>query len=110
MSLKGKPRVGDKCWEVEWCTEIPVDENGDSDMDRAKLHVERFQFAEEAMEFARDVFPQDQFGAVAITLMQFCAYDDYDALRYPHAGFWDAAGETYHYEGEEAEAGKVVPQ
>ena len=94
-----RPRVGDRCYEVEWCSEIPRDENGDSDMDAAKMHVARFSTHDEALAFAKEVYPRDAFGSVCITPMQFSPYDDDDATIYPTAGFWDATGDSEHYDG-----------
>ncbi len=58
---------GDTGWEVEWCSVLPVDENGDADRDSA-THVARYYRDKAAAEvYARKVYPKDQFGSVAIT-------------------------------------------
>lgn len=95
-----KPTVGDRRFEVEWCSEIPVDEYGDSDMDRAKYHTRKFEDVDLARAYAREVFPKDAFGVVSITPVEFVAYDDDDAEAYPHVGFWQHSGEPEHYDGE----------
>lgn len=89
-----KARIGDKTWEVEWCSEIPLDENGDSDMDAAKYHFVHIQDKDKALAYAKKVLPKDAFGAVRVTPMMFVAYDEDDADLYPHVGFWDATSDS----------------
>lgn len=95
------PRVGDRMFEVGWCAGVPVDENGDSDMDGADDRVRRFETITAAREFARRVFPDDFFGSVSITPVVFEPYDEDHAAEYPHVGFWETCGETQYYEGPE---------
>ena len=96
MKQKSRPRVGDELWEVEWCEGIPLDENGDGDIDRADMHCVMVETEEEAMRIAKEKLPIDAFGSVAVTPMRFEPYDEDDAVRYPHAGFWEAIGDTIH--------------
>jgi hypothetical protein len=95
-----RPRVGDECWEVEWCAGVPLDENGDADLDRADYRVCRFADRDAALAFAREIFPKDHFGAVRITPERFEPYDELEAVAYPHAGYWQAIGDSEFYEGE----------
>ena len=88
-----RPRVGDRAWEVDWCASIPVDEHGDSDLDNADQRTERFGTRPEADERARAVLPQDVLGAVTVTAVEFTAYDEDDAERYPHVGYWEPIAE-----------------
>ena len=93
-----RPRVGDVAWEVDWCASIPLDEFGDSDLDGADHRSEGYGNRTAAVERGKCVLPLDAFGVVRITLVQFAAYDDADALRYPHAGYWQTCGETEYLE------------
>lgn len=94
-------KVGDEAWEVEWCSDVPKDENGDSISDRAVMHVRTFKTKAAALKCAREAFPKDFFGSVAITPVRFMPYDEDDAERYPTVGYWEACGETEHYEGDD---------
>lgn len=100
MTTKQRATVGDCRFEVEWCSEIPVDEYGDSDMDAAKYHTRKFETIEQARAYAKEVFPKDAFRVVSITPVEFVAYDDDDAIAYPHVGFWQHSGEPEHYDGD----------
>lgn len=96
-----RPTVGDECWEVEWCAGVPlVEGTTDADMDRADYRVRRFTNRDAALQFAREIYPKDYFGAVSITPIRFEPYDEDHIDAYPHAGFWQAIGESEHYEGE----------
>ncbi len=50
----------------------------------------------------REVYPEavGKFGVVEFWPAEFMAYDEDDADLYPHAGYWDATGDTEYYEGE----------
>ncbi len=98
MQVIKRPRVGDRMFAVEWCDGVPTDENGDAVMDAADDRVKRFATIEDAREFAMRILLKYFFGSVSITPVEFVAYDEDDALRFPHAGFWEAAGETEHIE------------
>ena len=91
------PRHGDTCWEVEWCSHIPLNEFGDGDLDRCVMHVKSYKWEQRAREYAKRVFPQDAFGSVRITPMEFVAYAPGDPLT---VGFWEATGESTFEEGE----------
>jgi hypothetical protein len=96
-------RVGDETWFIEWCPKLVFDENGDCDHDRCVDNVRKAATKEEAERIAREVYPEttNAFGVVSYYPARFVPYDEDDAAEYPHAGFWDAIGETEHYEGDE---------
>lgn len=98
---KDRPTVGDRMFEVEWCSHLPRNEFGDCDIDAATMICRNFRSLAAAQRYARKVYPLDAFGSVAITEHEFVPYDPADARRYPHAGFWDAVGHSEHYEGPE---------
>lgn len=56
-------------FEVEWCREIPVDANGDSDFDRAVYVVEHFADFAAAVARARVLLREklDAFGSVVVS-------------------------------------------
>jgi hypothetical protein len=68
------------------------------DPDRDVTRVRRVATRKEAERFARTVYPEDQYGAVRYWPATFVAYDEGDAARYPHAGFWEATGDVETYE------------
>lgn len=103
-----KPRVGDECWEVEWCTEIPLDKNGDAVLDQCTMKDRLFKTEAAAWKHAKKVYPLDKFGSVAVTRKRFCPYDDADAAAWPTMGFWETVGDPKHYEGEEEEPAQKV--
>ena len=100
MATKQRPRIGDEHWEVEWLAEIAIDENGDHDPDRSTYTFRYFKNESKARAFAREIYPQSKSGAVRITPERFVPYDEGDALRFPHAGFWEATADPEWYEGE----------
>lgn len=91
--MKHRPVVGDRSWSVDWCAGIPVDDNGDSDMDRADDRCDRFRTLEAAQKRAAEVLPLDVFGSVQIHECVFTAYDEADAAEFPHVGFWEIVGD-----------------
>jgi hypothetical protein len=95
-----RPSIGDETWEVQWCAGVPLDECGDADLDRADCRIRRFADRDAALAFAREIYPKDYFGAVRITPERFEAYDELDAVACPHAGYWQAIGDSEFYEGE----------
>ena len=104
MIKKDRPVVGDKSWEVEWCSHIPVDSHGDWDRDNSTICVQFFDTKDEAMVRAKEVLPHDQLGSVCVTPKIFEAYVIKDVERYPHAGFWSDNGEPEYYSVEGSEA------
>lgn len=99
--MASQSRVGDVAWEVDWCSEIPVNEFGDGDHDGAVRHVRRFKSRDAAMKYAAEVYPKDAYGSVIVTQQRFEPYDERDAKRYPWVGFWDCVGDSEYYEGGE---------
>jgi hypothetical protein len=99
-----RPRVGDSCWFVEWCLEHglvdPAHPEYGSDPDKDVTRCRRVETREEAERLATEVYPIDASGFVRYWPAEFVAYDEADAHRHPHAGFWQAAGDEEHYEGE----------
>ncbi len=64
-----KLRVGDTGWAVDWTSYIPTlpDDPDTLDRDKAVEHVAYFTTKEEALAYAREVYPKDFFGSVTIT-------------------------------------------
>lgn len=97
-------RTNPKRWFVEWCSELAFYEDGSADRDSCKMRTRGFATREEAEKFAKEVWPQthNTFGIVTYWEAEFTAYDEDDAARYPHAGFWEAIGEHEEvYEGDD---------
>lgn len=101
MATKTKPRVGDSRWTVEWCHELAFDEGGDVNHDKCKMAYRHVDTENEAAAIAREVWPQtnNAFGVVEYYPAEFVAYDDEDAGRYPHVGFWEITAEPQFYAG-----------
>jgi hypothetical protein len=107
MATTNKPRpcVGDTAWFVEWCEKLVFYEDSeDVDCDACPQKTRRFATREEAAAFAKEVWPKtvNVFGVVSYWPAEFVAYDEDDAILYPHAGFWEDTGDSEYYEGEEA--------
>lgn len=95
---KVKRELGTRAWEVEWCVEIPLTESGDTDMDNAVYKRRIVATKEEALVVAKEVYPQDQWGAVAVTEVEFIdPYDD----NIPQTFRWEYVSDSIHYSGEE---------
>jgi hypothetical protein len=103
-TVKHKPRVGDTCWLVEWVTKLGLEDENHPEYgcnpDKDKRSIRQVATKEEAERLAREVYPQDQYGAVCYWPATFVAYDEDDTGRYPHAGFWEASTDGEYYEGE----------
>ncbi len=56
-----------KGWEVEWCANVPKDEDGENLLDDADYRIKDFLTREAAIKFAKKIFPKDWFGGVKIT-------------------------------------------
>ena len=61
---------------------------------------EIFATEDAAKRRAAAVLPIDAFGVVQITPVEFVPYDEADAARFPHAGYWAVCGETVTHERE----------
>jgi hypothetical protein len=100
-----QPKIGDECWIVEWCIKAGlVDEEhpeygGDPDLDVHRNR--RVATREQAEATAREVYPQDQHGAIRYWPARFVPYDEDDADLYPGVGYWDEIGEYEFYEGDD---------
>src|SRR5215831_15051007 len=98
---KPRPRVGDTCWFVSWCSRLGFypDMPGEVDLDRCEEEVRQFATRGEAEAFARAVYPAatQTFGVVDYWPAEFVPYDEADARRYPHAGYWEPTADPEHY-------------
>ena len=83
-------------YEVEWTTEVPVDECGDADLDNGVTQQKYFRDEDAAKRFAVKVFPSDYFGAVRITE---CHAEPYEPGR--PGTYLEYDGEPQYYEGDE---------
>lgn len=54
-------------WEVEYCDNLPRDEHGDADIDRATYVVRDFATKRAALRYAKKVLPLSAFGSVRVT-------------------------------------------
>ena len=103
--LPPRPRVGDTRWVVQWCTKIGMadDEHPEygTDPDRDVMRSRYAGSREEAERIAREVFPLDVRGVVEFWPVEFVPYDEADAARYPHVGFWECTADSEYYEGPE---------
>lgn len=99
-----KPRIGDEAWFVEWCFELVFYEDStDVDRDRCKMRTRRFATKEEAVTFARAIYPvtKNTFGVVEYWHAIFTAYEEDDVILYPHVGYWEPDEDSEFYEGED---------
>lgn len=109
MATKARPKVGDHRWFVEWCSKLAFYEEcpGEVDRDRCEMSRRSFPTREAAWAFAKEVWPAttQTFGIVEVWEAEFTPYDEDDAARYPHVGYWDAVDEYGEvYEGPEKAA------
>jgi hypothetical protein len=61
-------------FEVEWLTDVPLNEFGDADIDRGKTNTVDFASIEDALGHARKVMPLDFYGAPIITEFEMVPY------------------------------------
>lgn len=54
-------------WEVEWYGEPPLDENGDSDWDRAEIYAKHFRTKAAAFKFAPKATKKSYTGEVIVS-------------------------------------------
>ena len=96
---KKRPELGDRAFEVEWCIEIPnYPDSEDRDIDNAKYRRRIVATKDDALSLAKEVYPQDQFGAVTVTPVEFI--DPYEE-NIPKTFRWDYCGDSLHYSGDE---------
>lgn len=92
------PKLGDTAFEVETCVSIPLNEFGDSDLDRAVNRRYIVATKDAALEMAKRLLPKDAFGSVVVTPIEFV--DPYgDGM--PSTFAWEPVGDSLHYSGEE---------
>lgn len=100
------PDIGDERYQIEWCSEIPVDpESGDAIHDAAKYVRESFPTRDEAAKRAATLIRErkDQFGAIPICRQELSI--DTDTLRWERRSvrkWFDV--DQWMMEGEHAEA------
>lgn len=97
--MPNKPKqlaIGESGFEVEWCSEIAIDEYGDRDLDRDTYNFRDFRTKAAAMKFAKQIFPTDQNGAVRITPFTIEQLSD----EWPYGRSKEYAGDSEFYEGE----------
>ncbi len=63
-------------YTVEWVADVPLDQFGEADIDRADLRYEDFATLDEAKARAKQVLILDWFGEVKIRDFSFVRYDD----------------------------------
>lgn len=102
-TTKYRPTIGDRRFQVEWCTEIPVNEFGDGDLDAARYRRRLLETLEAARAFAKEVLPNDAFGSIPILPVEFVPYDERHAGAHPHVGFWEAIAEPEFVDHESIE-------
>lgn len=99
-----RPTIGDECWFVEWCIELGLVDAAHPeygcDPDKNKLRTRCVATRDEAMQVAKQQYPNAIGGVVSYWPATFTPNDDDDAHLYPHAGFWETTADPEHYEGE----------
>jgi hypothetical protein len=92
-----KPKLGDSGWEVEWCADVPrIEGTDDLDIDQADYRFADFKAKEEAMAFAKEIFPRDFFGSVRITPFRIEPLSD----EWPYGATREYTADCDYYEGE----------
>lgn len=78
MAIKLNPtrsrRLGERGFEVEWCDLLPMIEGTnppEADMDKARWRRKLFKTKDEAIAFAKQVLPEDKFGSVRVTPVEW---------------------------------------
>ena len=99
MAIKDKRRLrgGDSGWEVEWCSHLPPMPGvpDEADMDNAVYETRDFDTREEALAFAREVYPRDKFGSVRITPFEMQRLSE----EWPYGITREHMSESEFYEG-----------
>jgi hypothetical protein len=78
-------------WEVEWCSELPLTPEGETDHDSATFRIKDFADHEAAIRFAKQILSKDQYGSVRVTRFHQEPYRD----GYP-GSFREYDGESEH--------------
>lgn len=89
--------IGDLAWQVDWYAGIPFDEYGNADIDNADDRTETYRHQVRAEVRAQEVTAIAVSGVATVTPVEFTAYDDDDAIRYPHVGYWETIGESKEF-------------
>lgn len=84
-----RPTKGDTGFQVEWTTDVPVDEYGDSSPDSGVIHAKTFAGEAAAVRFARSVHHLDYWGCVSVTPV---VYEEGDYV--PGRFRWMPCGES----------------
>lgn len=63
-------------YHVEWCSKIPLDKNGDSNIDGAKYIAKNFTLIDTAIQFAVENLPNDCFGCTRIEEQEYRLDED----------------------------------
>lgn len=70
-----KYNIGDTAWEVQWTTDVPLDELGDCIPDAGVDHYEIFPDEAAAWRRAVEVYPNDFWGSVRVA-KQILVWDE----------------------------------
>lgn len=101
-TTRRRPRHGDECWEVEWCTRVATyDGTDDVDTDRCEYSFERFPTRAAAVAFAVKTWPTTtgKLGHVCLRLMRWVTPEgDPDWL-----GGWEPTGTYEHVSDDSGE-------
>lgn len=93
-----KREIGDQAFQVEWCYDLPLEEDGSAIIDAAKYRRNYFKTFESAMNRATFVYKEDKFGAVMITPVIWV--DQHPDTEHSELEFrWEACGESKEYSG-----------
>lgn len=97
-TTKQSRRLGDRGFEVEWCTKVFVEDDGctgNPDRDTYKRRV--VETRDQALALAKEVYPEDGHGCVVVTPVEWV--DPYgDGI--PRTFHWDYCGDSLHYSGD----------
>ena len=88
---------GDRMWAVEWTESVPLDENGDADIDNAVEKRVLCATKEQAVERAIKESHADCH-QVSVSQVEYEAYDETINPRY---GYWIHCDDGEYYEGGE---------
>ena len=88
--------LGDKAFEVEWCSVLPRNKNGDAEPDLATYEFRVLDTYDAALAFAKSIYPKDQWGSVRITPVEFV--DPFgDGIKRTFR--WEPIGDSEFFEG-----------
>lgn len=92
--------VGDIAFEVETCVDLPlVEGTTDADINRARYERSYHKTFDDAYARARRVYPEDKFGAVTISTVQWLdQHHDTDCAGIEYG--WEVVADPIEYSGE----------